>query len=253
MRRCLRYAEAPRRLAPRGRRDLRLSSRPPLSRPTPVRSVAQPFAFWLGQIPHLVYELSHRRHSSTGAQRGSARPTSWSPRGADRAALSSASLVSKCIDAGMPSTRLAYDEARPGPPHVGTKIWASRAARGAGGRNDAYGAIHKRDDGFDRAKTRRAARRSEPGSANSEEGRGAGGRPLRPRGASLVGSGSPRGRPTLSLTRAPSSRIMSARSSSQCAGSCTQTLKPPPSAPRTHPPSNAKNAPPPPSVHKERR
>jgi hypothetical protein len=100
--------------------------------------------------------------------------------------------------------------------------------------NDAYGAIHKRDEGFDRAKTRRAARGSEPGSANSEEGRGAGGRPLRPRGASLVGSGSPRGRPTLSPTRAASSRIMSARSSSPWAGSCTQTLKPPPSA-TTHP------------------
>jgi hypothetical protein len=48
---------------------------PPLSWPTPVRSGAQPFVFWLGQIHHLVYEWPHRRHSSTGASRGSARPT----------------------------------------------------------------------------------------------------------------------------------------------------------------------------------
>jgi hypothetical protein len=44
-----------------------------------VRSVAQSLISF--------YELPHRRHSSTDAWRGSARPNHWSPPGADRAAL----------------------------------------------------------------------------------------------------------------------------------------------------------------------
>src|SRR5689334_4844729 len=44
------------------------------------------------------------------------------------------------------STRLAYDEARPGPPHVGTMIWASRAALGACGRSGTDRVIHRDEE-----------------------------------------------------------------------------------------------------------
>jgi hypothetical protein len=55
---------------------------------------------------HLDYELAyrcryaHRRLARLGS------PRSWSPHGADRAALSSASQVSKPVDAPVLSTRL---------------------------------------------------------------------------------------------------------------------------------------------------
>ena len=55
---------------------------------------------------HLVYELPYRCHYAHRhlARLGSLK--SWSPRGADRAALSSGQLISKPVDAHVPSTRL---------------------------------------------------------------------------------------------------------------------------------------------------
>jgi hypothetical protein len=44
-----------------------------------------------------------------------------------------------CTGCGVPYRKRHLMGARHGPPHVGTMIWANRAALGAGGRNGTNG------------------------------------------------------------------------------------------------------------------
>jgi hypothetical protein len=113
-----------------------------------------------------------------------AQPKSPSPNAGKSLLLERNSMSTR----GRRASRLGWPmKARHGPPHVGTMIWANRAALGASWRNDAYGPFI--NEMSDRAKTRRCCATERTGRRRLRGGQGEGRRSRRPRGASLsVGS-----------------------------------------------------------------